>query len=272
MGGEAGSEASGATCRPRMHRLIPSRFSEGGTVLEEIADDAAMLEKLIRLDGATNDRIQGERAGLIGISTYELVYGVPNAHIVRAAFLHTSTAGGRFNDGTRGAWYAADKVETSLDEVSYHKARRLAEMVVPELPGGVPDKETSTYDDWLADFHAEFHALDPVEEFAEHLAAEPVPECYAAPQRLARELIGLQSNGVARVRSVRRKGGRCLVCFRPALVCMSRGGTGDMSLSLFGINGGISGVCMRCRLRGSSKGTGNRKAKDEAHRVVLQFQ
>lgn len=203
--------------RDGMHRLIPSRYSEGGTVLEEIADDEEMLEKLIRLDGATNDRIQGEQAGLVGISTYELVYGIPNAQIIRAAFLHPSPMGSRFNDSTRGAWYAADKLEASLDEVSYHKVRRLAEIVVPESPAGVPEAESSTYDDWLADFHAEFHVLEPATEYAECLAAEPVPECYAESQRLAGRLLREQSNGVF-YPSVRRRGGRCLACFRPALV------------------------------------------------------
>src|SRR6516225_7614282 len=86
------------------HRLIPSRYSEAGTVLAEIADNDAMLADIILLDGATNDRIQGERHGLIGISTYELIYGVANAHIVNAAFTHTSESGSRFNNHSRGAW------------------------------------------------------------------------------------------------------------------------------------------------------------------------
>jgi len=206
-----------------MHRLIPSQYSESGTVLEEIADDDKMLDELIRLDGATNDRILGEQSGLSGISTYELVYGIPNDYIIRAAFLHTSNTGGRFNDETRGAWYAGDKVETSLDEVTYHKARRLAEIVVPELPGQVPDVEVSTYDDWLADFHADFHVLEPAEEFGDFLLAEPIPQCYEEPQRLARSLIRQQSNGIL-YPSVRRKGGTCLVCFRPALVYEPRRG------------------------------------------------
>jgi RES domain-containing protein len=204
-----------------MHRLIPSRYSEGGTVLEDIADDDLMLEQLVRLDGATNDRIQGEHFGLVGISTYELVYGIPNSHIIRAAFLHTSDSGSRFNDSTRGAWYAANKVETSLDEVAYHKAKRLLDIVVPEMPGRVPDAEASTYDDWLADFHADFHVLEPSESYSEYLVPEPVPECYAKPQRLARELIQQKSNGIS-YPSVCHKGGKCLVCFRPALVYQPR--------------------------------------------------
>lgn len=203
--------------REGMHRLIPSRFSEGGTVLEDISDDDQMLEQLVRLDGATNDRIQGEQAGLVGISTYELVYGFPNAHIIRAAYLHPGPYGARFNDSTRGAWYAADRLEASLDEVSYHKAKRLADMIVPEAPGQVPESESSTYDDWLADFHAEFHVLEPAADFADVLAPEPVPECYGKSQKLAQQLLERQSNGIL-YPCVRRRGAKCLACFRPPLV------------------------------------------------------
>lgn len=207
--------------RDGMHRLIPSRYSDAGTVLDDIADNDDMLEKLIRLDGATDDRIQGEQFGLTGISTYELVYGIPNSHIVRAAFLHPSPTGARFNGPNQGAWYAGDKLETSLAEVSYRKAKHLADIVVPESSAGVPETESSTYDDWLADFHAEFHSLEPATDFAECLAPEPVPECYAEPQKLAQKLLKEQSNGIL-YPSVRKKGGRRLVCFRPALVYRPR--------------------------------------------------
>jgi len=201
----------------RMHRLIPSRFSGGESVLTEIAGDDAMLADLMLLDGATNDRLQGEQHGLSGISSYELVYGIPHAQIIRAAFLHAGPFGSRFNDATRGAWYAAVMLETSLAEVTYHKARNLADIVVPQLPHQQPDEERSQYDDWLADFHADFHILDPAEEYAEYLLAEPVPSCYASSQHLARQLIEQQSNGIV-YPSVRHSNGRCLVCFRPPLV------------------------------------------------------
>ncbi len=122
-----------------------------------------MLADAARLDAATNERVQGELYGLSGISNFELVYGIPNAAIIRAAFLHPGPSGARFSDATRGAWYAAKNVETSIAEVAYHKAKRLAEIIVPELPQERPDQEVSTYDDWQADFHAPFHALEPVE-------------------------------------------------------------------------------------------------------------
>jgi hypothetical protein len=105
------------------HRLIPSRYSEQGTVLAAVCDDPGMLADVTLLDGASNDRIQGELRGLPGISPYELVYGIPNAHIVNAAFTHANQGGGRFNSGVRGAWYAALEQKTSLAEVAHHKAR-----------------------------------------------------------------------------------------------------------------------------------------------------
>jgi RES domain-containing protein len=199
------------------HRLVPSLYSERQTVLEDIADDEAMLEDVILLDGASNDRLQAELLGLVGISPYELVYGILNSHIVNAAFTHTSEFGSRFNDSTRGAWYAAYELKTSIAEVTYHKTKRLADMVVPELPGHRPDKETSTYDDWLADFRTEFHVLEPAKDYSEFLQAEPVPACYAGSQQFARLLLTEKSNGLV-YPSVRRKGRRCIVCFRPALV------------------------------------------------------
>lgn len=205
------------------HRLILSKYSEGPTVLEDIAESDAMLEDIVLLDGATNDRVQGELHGLPGISTFELVYGIPNAQIVNAAFTHTNDAGSRFNDHTRGAWYAAQEIETSLAEVIYHKTRHLAEIIVPGLPGEQPDADVSTYDDWLADFHAAFHVLEPPSNFPRALQAEPVPMCYGASQLLARTLLEQRSNGVV-YPSVRRRSGTCLVCFRPALVYNPRRG------------------------------------------------
>jgi RES domain-containing protein len=206
-----------------MHRLIPARYSESGTVLEDVADDEKLLADAARLDAATNERILGENYGLSGISQFELVYGIPHAQIIRAAYLHPGPFGARFNDSTRGAWYAAESVKTSIAEVSYHRARRLAEMVVPELPGQRPDEEISHYDDWQADFNAPFHVLEPAEDYAACLQPEPVPECYSAPQAVARQLLGQQSNGIV-YPSVRRKGGVCVACFRPALVYQPRRG------------------------------------------------
>jgi hypothetical protein len=186
-------------------------------VLSEIAESARDLDDLILLDGATNDRVQSEERGGVGISTFELVYGVPNAHVVNAAFTHASESGARFSDHTRGAWYAADRQEAAIAEVTYHKSRRLSGIIVPGEPWQRPSREVSTFDDWLASFRAEFHTLVPPEKFAQFLKPEPVPRCYAASQVLARRLLEEGSNGLV-YPCVRCRGAKCIACFRPALV------------------------------------------------------
>ena len=137
--------------------------------------------------------------------------------IVRAAYLHPNPFGSRFNDATRGAWYAAIKLETSLAEVIWHRAEHLAEIVVPGLEYERPDVELSEYDDWQADFNTGFHTLEPADTYEDCLQPVPVPECYAIPQSLARRLLQERSNGIV-YPSVRHPGGICVVCFRPALV------------------------------------------------------
>jgi hypothetical protein len=199
------------------HRLIPSRYSESGTVLSALADNDRELDDLVLLDGATNDRVQAEQRGSIGISTFELVYGIPGAQVVNAAFTHASEFSGRFNDYTRGAWYAADSQRASIAEVVYHKSRRLSEIVVPDARFERPARDVSTFDDWLADFRADFHVLDPPEKFARFLQPEPVPKCYAVSQALARDLLDAGSNGLV-YPSVRYRRAHSVACFRPALV------------------------------------------------------
>ncbi len=204
------------------HRLIPSKFSvsrygDEGTVLSRLTGEEATLHALVELDGATNDRLLGEEGLLPGIGVHELVYGLGYAHIVNAAFTHASPEGGRFNSSSRGAWYAGLERSTSIAEVAFHKQRQLEEV-------DWRDEETSTYDDYLADFAAAMHDLrGDASEFASLLEPGPIPECYAAPQQLAAELLSKRSNGII-YPSMRRKGGSCIVCFRPALVYHVRRG------------------------------------------------
>jgi RES domain-containing protein len=199
------------------HRLIPSKYSESGTVLSRIADNQGDIEDLLELDNATNDRLLGEEGRLPGISVHELVYGVDYAHIVNASFTHASPDGGRFNGPERGAWYAGLARETALTEVAFHKQRQLEEIAWAEI-------EVSTFDDYLADFTMPVHDLTADKpQFKKYLREEPIPECYAEPQKLAQQLLAQQSNGIL-YPSVRQTRGTCIVCFRPALVYFVRRG------------------------------------------------
>jgi RES domain-containing protein len=199
------------------HRLIPAKYSMAGTVLSRLSTDAQLLDELLELDGTTNDRLLGEEGLLPGIGVHELVYGVDYWHIVNAAFTHASPDGGRFNTAGRGAWYAGLERETSLAEVAFHKQRQLEEVAWPE-------DEIATFDDYVADFTMPAHDLTGGRpQFRKYLRPGPIPECYREPQALASDLMARQSNGIL-YPSTRRPAGRCLVCFRPALVYNVRRG------------------------------------------------
>jgi RES domain-containing protein len=197
--------------RDGTHRLIPSRHGDQ-SVLERLTDRAGDLPNLFELEGATNDRLLGEAGALPGIGVHELLYGIGFAHIANAAFCHAHPAGSRFNLPDRGAWYAAFELDTARAEVTFHKRRELEEI-------GWTEEETFTFDDYLADFRADFHDLRGNRAFA----ACVDPASYAASQRLAASLLASGSAGVV-YPSARRAKGTCLACFRPALVTNVRAG------------------------------------------------
>jgi RES domain-containing protein len=218
------------------HRLIPSKYSPEGSVLAELSDNDKELQEIIELDGATNARLLGEEGLLPDISVHELLYGVAYSEIVNAAFTHAAPEGGRFNSSRRGAWYSALERETSIAEVSFHKTEQLREV-------GWKLEEVSTYDDYLADFEASFHDLrGKSPRLRKYLKRSPVPQCYRDSQPLALDLMEGGSNGIV-YPSVRLDGGKCIVCFRPALVYhVRRAGRLELRLD---VAGGPSSVRVR---------------------------
>ena len=187
------------------HRLIPSAYDED-TVLSRLTSDVGELSALFELEGATNERLQGEAGLLPGITVRELVFGVSYSHIVNAAFTHARPFGNRFNGPERGAWYAGFSLETAGIEVAFHKSEELREIDWRE-------KEIFLYVDFLADFRGEFRDIRRDSRFADCLD----PKSYSASQRLARQLLAGASAGIV-YPSVRHPGGTCIACFRPALV------------------------------------------------------
>jgi hypothetical protein len=191
------------------HRLIPSKhLPRGASVLEALADDDEHLKAIVELDAATNDRLLAEQQWLPGIGLEELVFGVPHAQVINASFCHANPLGSRFSGPDRGAWYAGFEPATSQAEVAFHKSVQLAEIGCFE--------ESVTYDDYLADFSASFHDL---RRGRSHPYLDPAS--YVESQALAETLLARGSLGVV-YPSVRRTGGTCLACFRPALVANVR--------------------------------------------------
>jgi RES domain len=174
-----------------------------------------VLADLSELDAATNELTIAERGGNSAIGPGELLYGVPEAHIVNAAFTHHGAHGGRFHSPQRGAWYAAMELETSVAEVAFHRKCFLEDA---RLTG----QYTFDYRDFLADFSGHFHFLGSDESQA-CLQPGPIPQCYVPSQALAHALLYSGSNGVV-YSSVRHPSGICIACFRPALVFHPRRG------------------------------------------------
>ncbi|MGA9944905.1 MAG: RES family NAD+ phosphorylase [Candidatus Cybelea sp.] len=185
------------------HRFIASKYGE--SVLALIADSNKHLDDIFKLDIATNERTLAEAGFSSGIDTHELVFGVPYYRVVNAAFTHPHPLGSRFNGPDRGAWYCGFEIETAMAEVAFHKTIDLLEIGVLE--------DDVTYDDYTADFSAEFHDMRGPKRFAKYLD----PNSYVASQQLAEELLAAGSLGVV-YPSVRNPGGTCIACFRPALV------------------------------------------------------
>lgn len=191
-------------------RLVPSLYPSRG-ILDAVATPED-LPLVLELESWTNDRISAELGALHRIAPEEWVMGRPMASVIMAAFCHPRPGGGRFNSSERGAWYAANSLATGHAEVVYHRGRELAEIGIFEAR-----LQMRVY---RADFQAVFHDVR-----AEEAANTPYhdPTSYSASQRLARRLLAEGSNGVF-YRSVRRPGGQCLACFRPALVLNVRSG------------------------------------------------
>lgn len=101
------------------HRLIPSQFSP--IRLFDTVATAADIAAVVELVGWPNDRLVADR--IARLPPTEWVYGVPNASIVMAAFLHVALGGMRFNGPDLGAWYAADDIRTAAVEVGHHLRR-----------------------------------------------------------------------------------------------------------------------------------------------------
>jgi RES domain-containing protein len=193
------------------HRLLPAKYSpKYDSVLTRIADDED-LPLIFQLDNATNARLRAEQGLSPDISVRDLVFDVPHYSVINAAFTHANPLGARFSTPHRGAWYAAFELATAKAEVLFHKSVEFAEIDWKE-------REEIHYDDYLADFTAPFHDLRGIEDDALS------PTSYVRSQQLAVELMELGSLGIV-YPSVRREGGTCLACFRPAVVANVRKST-----------------------------------------------
>lgn len=183
----------------RRHRLITSRYPPVAAFETVTSEDD--LDSVIDLEGWTNDRLVAHRLRRLPEGTR--VYGVPNASIVMAAFLHGSPGGSRFNGPDLGAWYSSSTMETGLLEVLNGVRRELS---LTRL-----DEKTEEYREYTCRLRGEF-----VDIRGGHPELHD-PDSYVVSQVFGEQVRASERSGIA-YDSVRDPGGHNWVAYRPRLI------------------------------------------------------
>ncbi len=186
-------------------RLIASRWPTIG-VFDRVSSPAD-IEAAYELEMLTNDRLHVPFERLHALPESEWAVGVPHANIIMAAWLHADEAGGRFTDGTLGAWYCSFDVQTAIVETVYHHTRRLSHSAAGYY-------QTIQMRELRADVDDDFPDLRGLQD---ELPALYSPTSYAESQPYGVALRKAGANGIC-FDSVRRSGGVNLAVFRPRVV------------------------------------------------------
>ncbi len=155
----------------------------------------------MELVGWTNDRLVADR--IQRLPEDQWVYGIPNASIVMAAFLHVAPGGMRFNGPDLGAWYAADDLRTSAAEVGHHLRREAVARGVATMARTYRSYSAALIGDYL-DIRGEQTLRADVYDGTS----------YAASQVLGEEVRSRGGAGIL-YDSVRLRGGVAIVAHRP---------------------------------------------------------
>lgn len=107
------------------NRVIPSAFPEIN-LWEDLGVPEQDWSILNQIESITNSRLRDEQ-GLTAIVPVDRKVHGPGASFIMAPFTHLNPDGSRFSDGSYGVYYAADKVETAIREVAYHRAAFMAD-------------------------------------------------------------------------------------------------------------------------------------------------
>jgi len=188
-------------------RIIPSRFPPIG--LFERVTAPADLDAIYELEAMTNPRLRDE-VGDIGLVLPEDRVSGPGSSAIMAAFTHLNPEGSRFTDGSYGVFYAANDIETAVEETKYHRTRF---MIATNQPPQDLDQRV-----YVVDLFAELHDLRNLQETYPLVYHS---QNYSAGQHLAIELKRAGSHGIA-YDSIRRAGGECVAIFRPRVLSNCR--------------------------------------------------
>jgi RES domain-containing protein len=191
----------------RTVRLVASARLRDPVLRTLVGEDE--LAALAEIEGATSGRLRTQEVGADRLDRRELVFGIPHALFINAAFSYWRPRSlNRFNGPGRGAWYAALAVGTCIAEVTFHLERELAN--VGDFNAVVE------YAEMLASFVGDFVDVRNVSPRPDYLDADPA-RGYPPGNRLADAVRAAGHYGIV-YPSVRDPGGTCLVALVPHAV------------------------------------------------------
>jgi hypothetical protein len=191
----------------RTIRLVATARLRDAVLLKLVGK--ADLSALEEIEGATSGRLRAQEAGAERLDRRELVYGIPHAQFINAAFSYWRPRDlNRFNGPGRGAWYAALVLDTCVAEVSFHMER--------EFENISDFNATVDYSELFASFIGDFVDLRHAKPRPEFLHPNPA-RSYRAGNRFAGSVRAAGHYGIV-YPSLRHRGGTCLVALVPHAV------------------------------------------------------
>ena len=191
------------------YRIIPTRVSFID-IFERVADPADW-DALFKIEALTNERLRENGYGLSIIPITDRYTG-PNASYIMGAFVHPTSEGSRFSDGTYGVYYAGLEKDTAIAETKFHKSRWMAFTIQTPM-----DLDMLVI---LADLDCDLDDIRGKREQRPDLYNHE-PEQYGAAQAFAKTRRDQGSNGIV-YDSVRREGSECCAVFVPKLLMNCR--------------------------------------------------
>lgn len=175
-------------------------------------DDLSALEEI---ESATSGRLRAQEGGADRLDRRELVYGIPHAQFINAAFSYWLPRSlNRFNGPGRGAWYAALALDTCVAEVAFHMERELT---------NISDfNATVDYAEMLAGSVGDFVDARDANPRPGFLHPDPA-KSYHVGNRFADAVRAAGHYGIV-YPSLRHAGGTCLVALVPHAVQSVRQG------------------------------------------------
>jgi hypothetical protein len=186
------------------YRIIAARLPRID-IFERVAEPPD-LPAIFRIEAMTNPRVLELSGVLHSVEPSDCVTG-PGATFVMAPFAYPRPS--RFTDGTFGIYYAADTIETAIDEHKHHRTAFLADTA--EAPG--------VFDHRVIEAGIEAMLHDVAQE--PNAPALLHPEDYSASRSYASELHASRADGLVWP-SVRRAIGTCVGALKPRLIRNAR--------------------------------------------------